>query len=122
MERVETDAEPKEKRLNRDEAKEAKGQNLWIRGFDTLKNKAGNKIGAYPDAAINRKGEGACGSWGKEISAVQAPILIILGKIKGFKTTAATLHQVTEKMVCSSCQGEIYNTKEDLKERKFNPL
>lgn len=28
MERLETDAEAKEKRLNRDEAKEAKGQNL----------------------------------------------------------------------------------------------
>lgn len=54
MERVETDAEPQEKRLNRDEAKEAKGQNKWIRGSDTLKSKAGNKIGAYPDAAINR--------------------------------------------------------------------
>lgn len=54
MERVETDAEATEKRLNRDEAKEAKGQNLRIRGFDTLKSKAGKKIGAYPDAATNR--------------------------------------------------------------------
>lgn len=51
---METDAEAMEKRLNRDEAKEAKRQNLRLRGFDTLKSQVGNKIGAYPDAAINR--------------------------------------------------------------------
>lgn len=51
---METDAEATEKRLKRDEAKKAKGQNSRITGFDTLKSKVGNKIGAYPDAAINR--------------------------------------------------------------------
>lgn len=55
--------------------RQGKGRNLWTRGFYTLKSqvreKAGKKIGAYTDAAINRQGEASCRRWGKEISAVQ---------------------------------------------------